>query len=199
MSLADRPYGPVGRGAGIPPVSLNTQATASGQQTPTLPIELVLTGTTETIILGGPVPQIPLSCAIPPATGLEQTPFDVWASGYIKTTAAGTVTLNLYEGTSTTIASNIKLGTSGAVTQNTTTAPWYLHARCIYDSVSGLLTGTVEAYVNKTLVATATFLNFPTGINNEDSPVVAFSLSATSSGATAGTPTTINVQKFSCG
>ena len=199
MALSDRPYGPVSRGAGIPPIALNAQATSSGQQNSTLPVLTSLITTAETQILSGPIPQQPLSCAIPPSTAIEQTEFDVWASGYIKTEASGTVAIKLYAGTSTTISSNVELGTSGTVTQNTSTAPFWIHARCIYDSVSGLLCGTVEAYVNKTKVAEVTFLNFPTGLNNGNSPVAAFSLTATSSGATSGTPTTVNIQKFTCG
>lgn len=199
MALSDRPFGPTSRGAGIPPIGLNQPATAAGQQSSTLPVLATLTATAETQILSGPVPTQPLSIAIPPATALEQTKFDLYASGYIETTANGTVTIKLYEGVSTTIGSNLLLGSSGAVTQNTATAPWWLHAELIYDSVSGLLCGTVEFYINKTLVARVTLSNFPTGVNNDNDPVVEFSLTATSSGAGANTPTTVNVQKFTCG
>jgi len=183
----------------VPPLGLNVQATAAGQQSATLPVTQSVVSTAQTQILSGPVPQIPLSCAVPPSTALEQTAFDFWASGYIATTASGTVTLDLYSGVSTTIGSNTLLGSSGAITQNTATAPFWLHARLIYDSVSGLLCGDVEAYVNKVKVAAVTLSNFPTGISNTNDPVAQFSMTIASSGATSGTPTTINVQKFTCG
>lgn len=202
MALLDRPFGPVSRGAAVPPVALNTQATSAGQQNPVLPLLQSIVSTAETQILSGPLPLVPLNCAVPPATQLEQTPFDVSASGYITTTASGTITLSLYSGISTTIGSNTLLKASSAVTQNTATSPYWVRGKLIYDSVSGTLTGTVEFYINKVLVASATLTNFPTGINNlspTGAAVVQFSLTITSSGAASGTPTTINVQKFSCG
>lgn len=201
MALSDRPYGPVSRGTAVPPVALNTQATSAGQQNPTLAVLQSIVGTAETQILSGPLPLAPLSCAIPPATQLEQTQFKVYASGYIATTASGTITLSLYSGVSTTIGSNTLLKASSAVTQNSATSPWWIEGTLIYDSVSGTLTGVVGFYINKVLVASATLANFPTGINNlnPNGPVVQFSLTIASSGAGSGTPTTINVQKFSCG
>jgi hypothetical protein len=200
MALSDRPYGPVGRGAGIPPVALNAQATASGQQSSTLPVVANVVGTAETQILSGPVPQLPLSCAIPPATALEQTVFDVWVSGNITTKVTGTLAISLYEGDNTVIADNVKLGTTGAVNQiGSQTTPFYLHARLIYDSVGGLMCGTVEGYINKTAVAAATLLNFPIDIDNDNSPVATFSLTATCSTASPTNPVEINIQKFTCG
>jgi hypothetical protein len=202
--LAINRYGPVSRGAVVPPVALNTQATAVGQQTSTLPIAQAIVSTAETQILSGPVPQIPLSCAIHPSTQAEQVKFNVDASGYITTESTGTVTLSLYEGVSTTIGSNTLLKASSAVTQTGTTgtpvtAPWWIHADLIYDSVSGLLCGKVEFYINKVLVSAATLANFLTGVSNANDPVVQFSMTATSSGAASNAPTTINVANFSCG
>lgn len=204
MTLAINKWGPVSRGAVVPPVALNTQATASGQQTATLPVSQALVGTAETQILAGPTPLLPLSCAVHPSTQTEQVKFNFDASGYITTTATGTVALGLYAGVSTTIGSNTLLKASGSVTQNGTTgtpvtSPFWIHADLEYDSVSGTLVGTVGFYINKTLVATATLTNFPTGLNNANDPVVQFSMTATSSGAGASTPTTINVANFSCG
>lgn len=205
MTLAINKWGPVSRGAVVPPVALNTQATAAGQQTATLPVLQTLVATTETQILAGPTPLLPLSSAVHPSTQTEQVKFNFDASGYVTTTASGTITLSLYSGVSTTIGSNTLLKASSAVTQNgstgsgAVTAPWWIHADLIYDSVSGLLCGTVGFYINKTLVATATLANFPTAVNNANDPVVQFSMTATSSGAGSGTPTTINVANFSCG
>lgn len=201
MALSDRPYGPVSRGAVVPPVALNTQATSAGQQTPTLPVLQSIVATAETQILAGPTPLLPLSCAIPVATENEQKRFSFDASGYITTTASGNITLTLYSGVSTTIGSNTLLKASSATSQASLTAPWWIHADLIYDSVSGLLCGKVEFYINKTLIAATTLTNFPTGINNLNAsgPVVQFSMTITSSGAGSGTPTTINVANFTCG
>jgi hypothetical protein len=155
-----------------------------------------------------PNPATPLTVTIPPDTQIEQTPFDVWASGYVKTTASGTITIDLYEGSSDTIGSNTLLASSGAITVNTTTASWWAHATLQFDSVSGTLVGKVEFYVNKVLVAAVTLSNFPTGFLNQGNPsanpptvavLPSFTLTFASSGATGPDPTTINVQKFSCG
>lgn len=200
MALSDRPFGPTSRGTAVPPIALNEQATSLPAATGSpLPVTQVLTGTAETLVLVGPLPQVPLLCQVPPATALEQTVFDFWASGYLETTASGNVTLKVYEGTSATVGSNTLLGSSGTVAQATTTAPFWIHMRLIYDSVSGLLCGDVEFYVNKTKVASVTLSNFVTGVDNLVDPVASFCITLTSSGAGSGTPTTINVQKFTCG
>lgn len=197
--LALNRFGPVSRGAVVPPVALNTQATSAGQQNSILPLLQSIVATAETQILSGPVPQIPLSCALHPATQSEQVKFNFDASGYITTTASGNITLTLYSGVSTTIGSNTLLKASTATAQASASAPWWIHGDLIYDSVSGLLCGTVGFYINKVLIASATLTNFPTGISNLSDPVAQFSMTITSSGAGAGTPTTINVANFSCG
>lgn len=196
MALSDRPFGPVSGASTVPgQPPLNTQAAQSGP----LPKLQAIVAATETQLTSAELATIPLSIALPPATLNEQTVIDLWASGYIKTTATGTVTLKLYEGSSTTIGNNTLLGSSGAVTQNSATAAYYVHANLIYDSVSQTMAGTIEFYVNRTLVAKVTLSNFPANINNLNDPVATFTLTLTSSGATGGTPTTINVQKFSVG
>jgi hypothetical protein len=183
---------------------MNTQAGSPGP----LPATLVLTGTNETIIPSTEVSTIPLSIQLAPDTAIEQTPFDVWASGYVKTTASGNITLKLYEGTSDSVVSGNLMGSSGAIAQASATAAFWIHMEGIFDSVSGVLAGKIEFYVNKTLVAAVTLSNFLTGFLNAGNPsanpptvakLPSFTLSATSSGAASGTPTTVNVQKFSCG
>lgn len=199
MTLAINRFGPVSRGAVVPPAALNTQATAVGQQTSTLPLLQSIAGTAETQILSGPVPQTPLSCAMHPSTQSEQVKFNFDWSGYIQTRASGNITLTLYAGVSTTIGSNTLLKASTATAQATAIAPYWVHADLIYDSVSGLLCGKVEFYINKVLTASATLTNFPTGISNLGDPVVQFSATITSSGAAPTTLTDINVANFSCG
>lgn len=198
-AVSDRPFGPTTRATSVPPFALNTQATANGQQNSILPVLQTLAGTAEVQIASGQLPTAPISIAIPPATALEQTVFDLWWSGYITTTASGNITLKVYEGNSTTIGSNTLLGSSGAIAQASETAPFWAHATLVYDSVSGKLDGKIEFFVNHTLVAAVAVSNTVTGVSNLGDPVAVFTLTATSSGATSGTLTTINTQKFSVG
>lgn len=209
MALSDRPFGPTTQAASVAnQVPLNTQSTSGQALAGVLPVLLSLVATAETIIPSNPNSAAPLLISVQPDTQLEQTVFDLFASGYAKTTASGTLTFKLYEGTSDTIGSNTLLGSSGAVTQNSATAAWWIHARLIFDSVSGTLAGDVEFYVNKTKVASVTLSNFPTGFLNQGNPsanpptvsnLPSFVITVASSGAGGGTPTTVNVQKFSCG
>lgn len=195
MPVSDRPFGPTSGAASVAnQTGNNVQAALAGP----LPALQAVTAVAETLILNPENLAVALSIAIPPDKNLEQKVLDLFASGYIKTTAAGNVTLKLYAGT--VIAGGSLLGTSGAIAQATATSPFYVKGRLIYDSVSGTLVGSVQFYVNKTLVAEATLSNFPAGISNLTAAAVAqFCLSITSSGAAAGTPTTINVQTFSVG
>lgn len=197
MALSDRPFGPISGAASVPnQTPLNVQAAQSGP----LPQSQNIVGATETQIMSAENALIPLSVALPPATMNELTPLDLFVSGNLKQTAAtGTVTIKLYSGVSTTIASNQLLGSSGAITLAIGTAAWWAHIQFIYDSTSGILSGKIDFYVNKIVVAAVTLSTFPTGVNNDNSPVAQFSLTLASSAATALLPTTINVQKFTVG
>lgn len=209
MALSDRPYGPTSGAASVAnQIPLNQQATQTQTLAGLLPVLFTLAETAETIVPSAPNAAVPLSIAIPPDTQIEQTVFDLFASGYVKTTAAGNITIKVYEGSSETIASNTLLGSSGVIAQASATAAWFAHAQLIFDSVSGTLAGSVQFYVNKTLVAAVTLSNFPTGFLNQGNPsanpptvanLPSFTLTVTSSGATAGTLTTVNVQKFTVG
>lgn len=202
-TLWDRPFGPTSGGATVAnQTPINVPAALAGP----LPALQSVVSTAETLILNPENLAVSLSCQVEPNTSIEQTRFNVVASGYIKTTASGTVTLNVYEGA--TIVSGNLLKSSGAITQNSATSAFWLIGDLIYDSVSGVLAGTVGFYINRTLVATATLANFVGTFLNQGNPsanpptvanLPLFCLSITSSGATSGTPTTINVQKFSCG
>lgn len=209
MALSDRPYGPNSQAASVAnQIPLNQQATQTQTNSGPLPVQFNLVAATQTIAPSAPNPAVPLTTQIPPDTQLEQTVFDLWASGYIQTRATSTITIDIYEGSSETIASNVLLGSSGAVNQNTAIAAWWAHARLIFDSVSGTMAGDVEFYVNKTKVATVTLSNFPTGFLNQGNPsanpptvanLPSFTLTFAASGATGLLPTTVNVQKFSVG
>jgi hypothetical protein len=199
------PFGPTIPAASVAnQTGMNVQASLAGP----LPVLTSLVGTAETLILNALLTGQPLTCQLMPNDNYEQAVFDLVASGYTKTTASGTITFKLYEGASATIGSNTLLGSSGAITQNSATAAWFAHARLIFDSQSGTLAGDIEFYVNKIKVASVTLSNFPTGFLNSGNPsanpatvanLPIFTITAASSGAGSGTPTTVNVQKFSCG
>jgi hypothetical protein len=214
MALSDRPWGPVvanGTSTATSQSGLNQIALAVGP----LPATLTLTSATETQVPNPGQLTIPLSVAVHPDEAYEQCVFDLFASGIITTGTTTNVTIKLYSGASATIGSNTLLGSSGAVAQNGTTgarvtAAWFAQAKLIYDSVSGTLAGTISFYVNKTVVATVTLSNFPTGFLNVGNPsanpptvsnLPQFTLTFASSGATTATnaQTFVNVQKFSCG
>ncbi len=209
MALSDRPYGPNTKAALVASqIPLNQQSTGGQTKAGVLSANFDLVAAAQMIAPSAPNPAVPLSVAIGPDTQIEQTVFDLFASGYIQTRANGTVTIDVYEGDDETIANNTLLGTSGAITQNTGIAAWWAHLQLIFDSVSGVLAGTAEFYVNRTVVARATFLNFPGGFLNQGDPsanpptaskLPTFSLTFASTGATPATPTTVNVQKFSVG
>jgi hypothetical protein len=202
MALNQRPYGPsAGNPAGLSTFAQN--AAAVGAVPGPLPALQLVTSATEVVIINpltaALATPLALNVALPPKVGLEQIPFDLNVSGYITTTASGNQTLKLYSGTSTTVASDKLLGSSGAIAQNTASAPFYIAAKLIYDSVSGLLCGKIEFYVNKTIVTAVTLSNFVASVSDANDPVLSFLLSLTSSGALTTAITTINVQNFSAG
>lgn len=174
---------------------LNVQAALAAN----VPAILILTGTSEVVVPHPENSAIAYILPLRPNEGNEQIPFYIVASGYIKTTNSSTITLKLYSGTSLTPGSNTLLSSSGAITQNTATAPWKMIAEMVYDSVSGKLTGTVEWVVNNNLVAKAAISNVITGIADTANPVANFVLSATSSAAAGANPATIQVKAFTAG
>lgn len=202
-TLWDRPNGPTSGAAAVAnQTPMNQQAGQSGP----LPALLILTGTAETLMPSPELATVALTCALGPDTQIEQTLFNAIGSGIVTTKNATNITIKLYEGAA--ISAGNLLGSSGAVAVNTTTAAWWVRADLMFDSVSGALVGTIQFYLNKTLVAAVTLSNFVTGFVNNDNPsanppVVAnlpvFCLSFQSSAASAPNPTTVNVQKFTCG
>lgn len=215
MPLSDRPYGPsLGGSSPSASLALNAQATNPGGPTQgPLPVVQTIASTAETLILGYPIASaIALFVALGPDTALEQSVFDLWISGIIQTSNTTNITLKVYEGL--VIASGNLLGSSGAIAQNGTslavqlTASFFIKAQMMYDSISGLLVGTIQFYVNKTNVAGVTLSNFVGGFLNAGNPnanpptnsnLPVFCFSLTSSAATALLPTVITVTKFSAG
>lgn len=197
MSLWDRPFGPpIPNAASVAGQSaINQQASVVAGP---LPVTQTFATNNETLILAANSPTAGLTCAIHPDTKLEQTLFNVIASGYIKTTGAANVTISLYSGpnaTANTLGGAAQIG-SGTAAQNATTAAWFLKSELIYDSVTQTLVGSVKFYINRTLIAETTLKNFPSAVINTGNPVAQFYLSVQTNTASA---TTVVVQKFSCG
>jgi hypothetical protein len=196
-SIWDRPFGPTSPAASsASATALNVQA---GQPGP-LPATQSIAVTTETKILNPQNTATALTIALRPDENNEQTLLDLVVSGVITTKTTTNLSLGVYaDGLTTVTAGNLLHKTATAVAQNSTSAPFFVHAQMIYDSVSGKLHGKCDGMINNTLDPGIAFTNVPSGINNANSPVATFSLSIISSGATAPNPTSITVQKFTCG
>lgn len=197
MSLWDRPNGPVsGAANSATATALNVQAAQAGP----LPATQAIVSASEIKILSPENAAVALSISLPPNTADEQAVLDLMVSGYIKTTATGTLALALYaDGAVAITAGNLLHKTASAATQNTATAPFLFHAQMIYDSVSGKLQGKAGGQINNVLDPEIAFTNVITGLSNAANPVANFTFSITSSGALVGTPTTIVISKFSVG
>jgi hypothetical protein len=202
MPTQQRPWGPsTGTPSGLSVNTLNAQA---GTNPPPLPTTQVVTVATETVIINpGLVSDVtanlPLSVAVPPNSPTEKIPFDLNLSGSI--TAAGdyTATVKLYAGQNPTgtPADDTNVIASGAVTVDDTTEPFFIKATMIYDSVTGKLRGQFSGQIGATLIASTSFENVVTGIENTSDPVVQLYPTITFSAANAANA--ITVQAFSIG
>lgn len=183
-------------------VALNVQGSTQ-QGVASLPAKQSFLTTAETQFTDpGLANASPLALALPPGGPCEQEGFEVVFSGFITTTQSATVTFKLYVGASSTIGSNTLLtsfGASGAIA--TTTVPFELRLRLVYDSVSGKLTGTMDGMIGPTVIARASCsgaVPLASSLNNAGTstggPVVLFTLTATFSAA--ATPNTVNLKDF---
>lgn len=166
-----------------------------------LPAPLAIAAATETFVpnpVTAPNPLLPgvlllpLLAIIPSGSILEKRVFELLFAGTITTGAASTVTAKIYgvpsaiiiAGTSGTLGNDVALSTSGAITQNTTTAPFVVKGtNMIYDSTSGKMTGKIESQINGVLTAAAAFVTAVTGISNGNDPVYGFLMTLALSGA----------------
>ena len=113
----------------------------------------------------------PVVIAVPGSGRLEQKKFRVLASGYA-TTAAATTTFQagFFVGQSLTVGNNTSLGLLTATVINAATAPWWIEASLVFDSVSGKLQGQFAGMINNTIEAAAVLTNVVTGINGTNAP-----------------------------
>lgn len=169
-----------------------------GANNSALPALQSVAATSETQIIDPTNTALPLTVLIPPGGPCEQEEFDVVFSGYVTTTQSSTVVFTIYEGDSATINSNQKLAASTSATVATTTVPFALKATCVYDSVSGKLTGRFGGVVGATATAVAVFSTatppYALSIKNTNNPVMSFTLTVTF--GTASTANTVNIKDF---
>ena len=186
-----RLYGPSAAPGAAGTLAQNT----SGAIAAVLPATQTVLNTAETVIVNPSVSSSALVVNIPTGSLLEQKPFTLQASGYLNNGTSSTVTIKLYNGTSTTVGRDTLLGSSGAITAFAGKAPSYAKAKLIYDSVSGKLQGTVKFMVNNTLVAETAVSNVVTGISNVNATGVVTSFVLSVTFGTAGTQV-ISVNDF---
>jgi hypothetical protein len=175
---SNRLYGPsIATPSPATPTSLNVQA---GSGVIPLPAPLVTgTSTAEAMVPNPATPTLPILAQIPSDSPLAGKCFDLQISGYIVGGGTTNVTVKVYSGTSATPGSNTLLGSSGAVAQNSATAPFFAQAKLIYDLVSGKLAGTITFMINNTVVASVAISNVITGLLNTANPIASFGVSVT--------------------
>lgn len=186
-----RLYGPTASPAVPGLVPMNTSA--AGALGP-LPANQVVGNAANTVIVNPVVPTLPLQLQIPSLSPLEGQHFEIYASGMVNTGVSATVAISLYSGTSLTPGQNTLLASSGVLTAFAGAQNWYMQASAIFDSVSGLLSGTAKFFVAGQFVAEVAFTAGLTGVNNRNSPVANFLLSVQF--GTANAANRITVQEF---
>lgn len=201
MPNSQRAWGPsTGQPTGVNENALNMQA---GTNPPPVPMTQAVTVNTETVInnpaLTSETPATPLYVSIPPNSPTEKLEFDLFISGSITTGGDYTATLKLYGDAvpTGTPGDDTAVATSGAVTINDTTEPFWLQLKLVYDTVSGKMRGQYSGQVGNTAVAATTLTASPTGIENSNDPVISFYPTITFGTANAGN--SILVEAFSVG
>lgn len=104
----------------------------------------------------------PLICYAPGSNTLKNRSFRVKAWGRWGTAVASNLTIKIYLGTSSTIASNTQLATSGAIGSAagaSMNATWGLECECCHESTTGSISGLFRGWGNKTVVAQAVLSN----------------------------------------
>jgi hypothetical protein len=178
-------------------IAINTQ----GSNTASLPALQVFTSTSEVAFTDPAVANAyPLALAIPPGGPCEQEAFSVVFSGYIKTGQSSTIVFKLRLGDSATVSSNTLLITTASATVGTTTVPFAVEAKFVYDSVSGKLDIISASQAINGVVTAPTLATGPiaptVAISNTANPVVVFTLTATFGTGSSGTSNSVNLKDF---
>ena len=102
---------------------------------------------------------------IRPGSSYSNRMFRVLAYGRATTGASTNVTITLYYGISSTIASNTVIEASTARAVNTASANWFIEAVMMYDSTSQKIGGFGRSMVNNLYDAEAALDNAPTSVD----------------------------------
>jgi hypothetical protein len=186
MASSDLTYGP----APTPvPFATNRQA----RHKPLLPALQVVSTATETLIVNPGNPSQPLCVAIPSDTALEQKPFHLLISGFINAAASGmNVSVSAYSGLA--IKPENALGAATGTSQAAGKSPFWVDYKLIFDSQSGILTGTLDTSIGTTYTPpSGTTVSLP-GFHISNDPVGVFVASVTF--LTANPANSINIQNF---
>ena len=147
------------------------------------------TSTTETVVTtdGTTVALCPLPTA-QQLGGLGTTnasaAFKVKAFGRATAVSATNVTVRLLLGTSTTVASDVVIATTGVVSV-TGAQNWYLEATLVWDGTSLLMNGIYTGFLFTTRVAPTTIVAVPTAQNPVTSATQGFCIAGTFGTGTA--------------
>jgi hypothetical protein len=143
----------------------------------------------------GAAAAVAIACMLtcPGSSRLEEKLFTVRASGNAATAGAYTVQPVIYAavaapagGTSLTPGNWSAIATGPAVALATTTAPWMIEAKLMFDSTSGKLQGWFDSCINGTFTGSAAIANPLVGLNGATEPVMVFAAGLVFSVANAG-------------
>ena len=112
--------------------------------------------TAETVFLNALAPTTAACvCYIPGNGEADGKPLTITVAGKATGGTTTTLTVALYQGSSTTVGSNTVLATTGAKNINSANGNFMLQFRGMVDTTSGILIGTVSGYLNATAVTGA--------------------------------------------
>lgn len=129
----------------------------------------------------------PLTCYLPGTNTIRQRPIKVRVGGRLFGALATNFTAKLYVGTSSTIASNTNIATSGAVATGGVQGSWGLDCDLVWDFTAGNIQGIFRGWIQGSAVAQVTVTNTAnlTTLNAENSNN-GFTITGTFSSGAAG-------------
>lgn len=133
----------------------------SAMPLPSAEINLAGTSTSESQFLtasaSGQTPAgDPLVCYIPGSNSVIRRPLKVRVGGRVTGGGSTNFTAKLYLGTSSTIASNTNIASTGAVATAGNTGTWALDVDLAWNSANGIISGLLRGWVVAVAVAQAT-------------------------------------------
>lgn len=107
----------------------------------------------------------PLKCIIPGSNTGKNRCFSVRVAGRITGGTSGNTTIALYYGTSSTIASNTKVATSGAISNGGVATNFMMVFEGFWDSTSQKIHGIFYGFVHGTVVSVTIHSNEATSVD----------------------------------